>query len=97
MSPVNRSFFRSIDVRDLNTFVEEEDVHLVEEELVRVGVRNVEAEVVDELLLFLLPLGPAAFADLGTDLLPELRRYRGVAEWLALRVALRALEFVASK
>ena len=94
MSPVNRSLFRRIDVRDLNTFVEEEDVHLVEEELVRIGVRNIEAEVVDELLLFLLPLGPAAFADLGTDLLPELCRYRGIAEWLVFLPATRAFEFV---
>ena len=97
MSPVNRSFFRSIDVRDLNTFVEEEDVHLVEQELVRIGVRNIEAEVVDELLLFLLPLGPAAFADLGTDLLPELRWDRRVTDRFALRAAPRALEFIAAK
>ena len=92
--PVNRSLFRRIDVRDLNSFVEEEDVHLVEEELVRIWVRNIEAEVVDELFLFLLPLGPAALADLSPDLLSELSRDRSIAQRVTLATAPRAFEFV---
>lgn len=63
-------FLRRVDLRELDAFVVEKDLHVVEKELVRVGVRNIKAEVVDELLLFRLPFSPAIPADLGTDLLP---------------------------
>lgn len=63
-------FLRRVDLRELDAFVVEKDLHVVEKELVRVGVRNIKAEVVDELLLFRLPFSPAILADLGTDLLP---------------------------
>ena len=91
------AFLRCVDLCEFDPFVIEKDLHVIEEELVRVGVRNVEAEVVDELLLFRLPFRPAILADLGTDLLPELRRYRRDAERFALLPASCALEFVASK
>ena len=91
------SFLRRIDLGEFDAFVIEEDLHLIEQKLVRIRVRNIQPEVIYQLLLFLLPFGPAVFADLGTDLLPELRRYRRNAERLALVPALRALKFVASK
>ncbi len=92
--PIDRPFFRRIDLRDLDTFIKEEDVHLVEEKLVRVGIRDVEAEMVDQLFLLLLPFGPAIFADLGSDLLSEVGRDRSITERVTFRSAFRALEFV---
>jgi len=91
------SFLRRIDLRELDTLVVEEDLHLIEEKLVRIGVRNIKPKVIYQLLLFLLPLGPAILADLRTDLLPELGRYRSDAERFAFVTAFRALEFVTSK
>ena len=91
------TFLRCVDLCQFDTFVIEKDLHVIEEELVRVGVRNIKAEVVDELLLFRLPLRPAIFADLGTDLLPKLGRYRRDAERFALLSAACALEFIATK
>jgi hypothetical protein len=35
------SFLRRIDLCELDTFVEEKDLHLIEEELVRVRIRNI--------------------------------------------------------
>lgn len=87
-------FLRRVDLCEFDAFVVEKDLHVVEKELVRVGVRNIEAEVVDELLLFRLPFHPAIFADLGTDLLPKLGRYRRNAERFVLLPAPFALEFV---
>jgi len=91
------SFLRRVDLCKLDAFVVEKELHVVEQELVRIRVRHVETEMIDELLLLLLPLGPAIFTDLGTDLLPELGRYRRNAQRFVFLSALRALEFVASK
>jgi hypothetical protein len=91
------SFLGRVDLRKLDTFVVEKDLHLIEEELVGVGIRNIQPEMIYQLLLFLLPLGPAIFADLGTDLLPQLSGYRCDAEGLAFVTAFRALKFVTSK
>ena len=43
------SFLRRVDLGDLDAFVVEEDLHLIEQELVRIRIRNVEPEVVNEL------------------------------------------------
>ena len=91
------AFLRRVNLCDLDAFVVEEDVHLVEQELVRVRIRNVETEVVDQLFLFCLPLRPAIFADLGPDLLTELGRDRSHAERLVLLTTPRAFEFVTSE
>ena len=90
-------FLRRVDLDELDTFVVEKDLHVVEEELVRVRVRNVKAEVIDELLLFRLPFSPAVLADLGTDLLSELGRYRRDTERFVLLPTACALEFVTTK
>ena len=52
--PVNLTFLRCIDLGNLNAFTEKEELHLIEEKLVRIGVRNVDAEMIDELHLLLL-------------------------------------------
>lgn len=91
------SFLRRVDLCDLDAFIVEEDLHLIEKELMRVGIRNVEPEVVDQLFLFRLPLGPAVFADLGSDLLTELGRDRSHAKRLIFLSTPRAFEFVTSE
>ena len=91
------AFLRRVDLRDLDAFVVEEDVHLIKQELVRVRIRDVEPEMVDELFLFRLPFGPAIFADLGSDLLPELGRDRSHSKRLVFLPAARAFEFVTSE
>ena len=91
------SFLGRVYLRDLDAFVIEEDLHLVEQKLVRIRIRNIEAEMVDELFLFGLPLSPTIFTDLGSDLLTQLGRYRSDTEGLSLSAASRALEFVSSK
>ena len=69
------SFLRSVDLRKVDTFVVKKDLHVIEQELVRIGIRHVKTEMIDELLLFLLPFHPAIPTNLGSDLLPQLGRY----------------------
>ena len=88
------SFLRSVDLREVDTFVVEKDLHVVEQELVRIGIRHVETEMINELLLFRLPLRPAILADLGTDLLTEFGRYRSNAQWFVFLPATGAFELV---
>jgi hypothetical protein len=91
------SFLRRVDLRDLDAFVVEKDLHLIEQELVRVGIRNVESEVVDKLFLFRLPLRPAILADLSSDLLSKLGRDWSYSERLIFLTTPRAFEFVTSE
>jgi hypothetical protein len=92
--PIYFSFLRSIDLCDLNAFVIEKDLHLIEQKLMRIRIRNVESEMVDQLLLLLLPFGPAIFTHLGADLLPELGWDRSETEWFVFLPATRAFEFI---
>lgn len=96
-SPIYFSFLRRVDLRQLNAFVVEKDLHIVEQELVRIGIRNVQTEVVDKLFLLLLPLGPAILAHLGTDLLPQVSWNRGKTKRFVLQPASGAFEFVTRK
>lgn len=41
LSPLDSAFLRRVYLRQLNAFVEEENLHLVEEKLVCVGVRQI--------------------------------------------------------
>ena len=95
--PINLAFLRGIDLGDINAFVIKEDLHIIEKKLVRIGVRYVKAEVIDKLLLFLLPFGPAILAHFRTDLLTKLGRYRRKADRLLCQPAASAFEFVARK
>jgi hypothetical protein len=93
--PLDRSFLRGVDLRELDAFVVKENLHLVEEKFVRIGVRDVDPEMIDQLVLFLEPFLPAVLADFGADLLPELGRDRRVAERFVFQPAAGAFEFVA--
>lgn len=95
--PVDLAFLRRVDLSQINAFVIEEDLHVIKQELVRIRIRNIEAKVIDQLLLFLLPLGPAVFAHFRTDLLPELGRDRRETEGFIFLPTARALEFVTAK
>ena len=88
------SFLRRIDLRELDTLVVEEDLHLIEEKLVRVGIRNIEPKVIYQLLLFLLPFGPTVLADLRADFLPEFGGNRRVPQRFVLLPATRAFKAV---
>src|SRR5688500_16816035 len=100
-SPINLmrdlAFLGRIDLREFDSFVIEENIHLIAEELVRIRIGVVESEVIDQLLLFLLPLGPTIFADLSADLLAGLGGNGRDAKRLALLPTLRAFEFIASE
>src|SRR5688572_15527686 len=92
--PADLSFLRSVDLGEIHPLVVEEDLHIIEKELMGIGVRNIESEMVDKLHLLLLPFCPAVFAHLFADLLPELGRNRRVTDRFALRTAACAFEFV---
>src|SRR5688572_6151095 len=92
--PADLSFLRSIYLGEIHAFVVEKDLHVVKKKLVRIGVGNIESEMVNKLHLLFLPLGPAFFAHLFADLLPELRRDGSVPDRFALRTAACAFEFV---
>src|SRR5689334_6102704 len=74
--PINASFLRRIDLREIDTFVKKKNLQIVEEKIVRVRARYVESEMVDELHLLFLPFGPAVLADLFGDTRAELGRKR---------------------
>ena len=92
--PIDLSFLRRVDLGQLDAFVVEENVHVVEQELVRIGVRHVEAEVVDELLLLFLPLFPTVFTHLAADLLTKLGRNRRETDRLVFLPAAATLKFI---
>jgi hypothetical protein len=92
--PIHLAFLRRVNLRQFDAFVVEKDLHVIEQELMRVGVGHVEAKVVNKLFLLFLPRGPAILANLSADLLPEFRRYRRVAERFIFLPATFAFEFV---
>jgi hypothetical protein len=92
--PVNLSFLRSVDLRQLDALVIQKDLHIIEKELMRIRIRYVQTEMIDELLLFLLPFSPAIFTHFRTYLLSEFRGDRSKTERLVLLPATSAFEFV---
>src|ERR1051325_9290419 len=73
--PFHCAFFRGVDLGLLGggqRFVEEEPFDVVEQEIVRVGVGEVQTVVIDNLSLLLQPGSPARLADFCRDALPEL-------------------------
>src|SRR3984893_19544495 len=62
--PLNRAFFGSIDLRERWRLAKEKALDVVEKEILRVCVRQVETVMIDDLRLFLQPGGPAGLADL---------------------------------
>jgi len=95
--PIDLAFLRGVDLGEFDPFVVKEDLHVIEQKLVRIRVRDVDAKVVDELVLFLQPLFPATLTHLGTDLLSKLRGQRSVTDRFRLLTTTPAFEFVTTK
>lgn len=69
--PLDGAFFGSINLSERRRLVKKESLDIVEEEILRIHIREVEPVVIDDLRLFLQPAGPAWLADLLGDPLPE--------------------------
>jgi hypothetical protein len=93
--PIHVAFFGRVDLRQFDAFVVKENLHLVEQKLVRIGIGNIYAEMIDELFLLLQPFRPTFLADFRADFLPQFGRQRRVAERLVFLSAARAFEFIA--
>src|SRR5689334_6231594 len=70
--PLNRSFFCCVDLGSCRYVTEQKAADVIKEKVLGVGIREVQAVVIDDLCLFLQPVAPAALADLGGDALAEL-------------------------
>lgn len=95
--PINAALFRGIDLSEFDAFVEEEYLHVVEKEFVRVRIGHVQSKVIDQLILLLQPLFPAIPTDLRPDPLTQIRRDRRVTERLILLPAPGTLKFIAKQ
>jgi hypothetical protein len=95
--PFDRAFFRRIDLRQLDALVEQKDLQIIEQKIVRIGTRNVQAEMIDELILLLQPFFPARLTDFVINSLPELVRKRRKLHLLAFAPAARAFKFITRK
>lgn len=93
--PVDLAFLRGIDLFELDALVIKKDLHIIEEKLVRIRIRNIESEVVDKLFLLSLPFRPAILAHLGADLCAQFGRDRSVTDGFVFLPAAAAFEFVA--
>src|SRR5689334_4072575 len=78
-SPLDAAFFRRIDLRDLRCFAKQKSSDVVEQKRLRVGVREIQSVVIDDLRLLLQPATPARLTDLRGDSLPQFVRKR--REW----------------
>jgi hypothetical protein len=72
--PIHLSFFGCVNLREVNTFVEKENLHLVKQKIVRIGIGNVQTEMIYQLFLFIEPFLPTIGANFLTDFLTELGR-----------------------
>src|SRR5688572_26097242 len=70
--PLDGAFFGRVDLGEVWGFAEEEAFDVVEEEILSVGIREIEAVVIDNLGLLLQPATPARLANLRRDPLPKL-------------------------
>lgn len=70
--PLNGALFGGIDLGRLRNFAEKKALDVVEEEILGVGIREIEAVMIDDLTLFLQPATPAGLANLIGDSLSEL-------------------------
>jgi hypothetical protein len=70
--PLNTSFFCCVDFGNFWCVAEEVAFDVVKEEVLGVGVGEIQAVVIDDLCLLLQPVAPAWLADLGCDALAKL-------------------------
>jgi len=92
--PINISFSGCVNLREFHAFVEKENLHLVKQKIVRIGIRDIQTEVVDKLFLFVEPFFPAIGANFLADLLTEFGGNRRVTERRVFTPAPRAYEFI---
>jgi len=92
--PINFAFFSRVNLREFHAFVVKENLHLVKQKIVRIGIGNVQAEMVDKLFLFIKPFLPAIGANLLTDFLSEFGRHGRVAERRGFSFAFGAFKFI---
>ena len=92
--PLNGSFFCCVDFRNFRYVAEQIAFDVVEEERLGVGIREVQAVVINDLGLFLQPFTPAALADFGGDALAELVWKWCEGEARALLAAMCAFDVV---
>jgi hypothetical protein len=95
--PVHLAFLRRVDLRQLDAFVKEKNLQIVEQKIVRVRAGNVQAEMIDKLILFLQPFLPAGLTDFVVNARAQLVRKRRERHLLVLAPATRAFEFIARK
>ena len=69
--PLHCSLFRRVDFRGFWDVAEEIALDVVEQEGLGIGVRQIEAVVIDDLCLLLQPAIPARLADFRRDALAE--------------------------
>jgi hypothetical protein len=84
-SPLNRSFFRSINLRKFFVRAVEEAFHIVHQKALRVGAGQIQSVVIDDARLRLQPFGPARLASFGSDFLAQLSwQWRVTKRWALL-------------
>jgi len=69
--PLNSSFFCCVDFRSLGYVAKQKAFYVVEQEVLRVGIGEIQAVVVDDLCLLLQPPAPTRLANLRGDALSE--------------------------
>jgi hypothetical protein len=74
--PINRAFLRSVNLREFNALVEQKDFQIIKQKIVRIGIGNVQTEMINQLILLLEPFFPASLANFIINSLPQFIRQR---------------------
>jgi hypothetical protein len=92
--PFNTSFFCCVDFGDLRCVIEQKAFDVVEEEVLSLGIGEIQAVVINDLCLFLQPGAPTWLANLGSNSLSESVGKRRESESGALLAAVCAFDCV---
>jgi hypothetical protein len=92
--PLNRSFFRGVDLCEIARGSVEKPFHVVDEKSLSLGIREIETVVVDYARLGLEPFCPARLANFACHFLSQFRWQRCKSEWRALLLAPSTFDFV---
>ena len=91
--PFDRAFFARIDLREVTRAVEEA-FHIIEQKVLRFGISQVEAVMIDDSGLRHQPFRPARLAYFARHLLPQFRRQGRKTKWRTLLPAPSAFDLV---
>jgi hypothetical protein len=97
MLPTDRAFLRGVYLSHIHALVEKEDLEIIEQEVVRIGIRDIDSEVIYELILLLKPFLPTALTYAVEDALADFVRKGGELHLPFLATAPEALESVTRK